>query len=528
MKDFQISNIRISVTEPVKSLKPLVLKKFHIKEEEVACFQILRSSVDARKKSDVVYDYRVRVVLKSARPDLCGHPDITPYAPPAPVTYPEWRFPEPPVIVGFGPAGMFAALYLARCGAKPIVVERGSRVEQRRQDVDTFLKTRVLNPDSNIQFGEGGAGTYSDGKLTTNLHNEWIGFVLEEFYKHGATEDVTYAANPHVGTDYLEKVVRNIREEIISLGGTFHFNTCFLNYVKNKQNGLQVECSNSLIFNTNHLLLCIGHSARDTIRHLYGKGVAMEAKAFSIGVRVEHQQKTINQMQYGRFSQYLPSASYKAAVHLPDGRGVYTFCMCPGGTVMASASEDGTIVTNGMSEKSRSGKNANSALLVGVEPTDFYKDSPLDGLSFQEKYERLAFEVSRDYRAPANLMKEFLAGKVAASIRSVKPSYPHGVCFCDLNRCLPDYVVRSLRGAIPLIDRRLNGFNDSAAALTGVETRSSSPVRILRNEQRESNISGIYPVGEGAGYAGGITSAAIDGLRTAMAIVLAGNNSPSL
>ena len=523
MKDFQISNIRVSVIEPVEYLKPLVLKKFRIKEEEVELFRILRSSVDARKKNDVVYDYRVRIVLKSARPDLSGHPDVTPYAPPTPMTYPEWKFPEPPVIVGFGPAGMFAALYLARCGAKPIIVERGSRVEQRCVDVDTFLKTRVLNPDSNIQFGEGGAGTFSDGKLTTNLHNEWIGFVLEEFYKHGATEDVTYTANPHVGTDYLEKVVRNIREEIISLGGTFHFNTCFLNYEKNQQNGLKVECSNSLIFNTNHLLLCIGHSARDTIRHLYGKGMAMEAKAFSIGVRVEHLQRKINQMQYGKFAQYLPAASYKAAVHLPDGRGVYTFCMCPGGTVMASASEDGTIVTNGMSTKSRDGKNANSALLVGIEPTDFYKDSPLDGLNFQETFERKAFEVARDYRAPANLMKEFLQGKVATAIRNVKPSYPHGIIFTDLGRCLPDYVVRSLRGAIPLIDRRLKGFNDPDAVLTGVETRSSSPVRILRNEQRESNIAGIYPVGEGAGYAGGITSAAIDGLRTAIAITKGAN-----
>ncbi|MBR0076805.1 MAG: hypothetical protein IJP72_00225 [Bacteroidales bacterium] len=519
MKDFQIANIRVSVTVPVESLKSLALKKFRIKEEEVELFRILRSSVDARKKNDVVYDYRVRVVLKSARPDLCGHPDVTPYSPPAPMTYGEWRFPEPPIIVGFGPAGMFAALYLARCGAKPIVIERGGKVEDRRHDVDNFLKTRILNPNSNIQFGEGGAGTFSDGKLTTNLHNEWIGFVLEEFYKHGATEDVTYAANPHVGTDYLEKVVHNIREEIISLGGTFHFNTCFLNYEKNRQNSLKVECSNNLVFNTKHLLLCIGHSARDTIRHLYEKGVAMEAKAFSIGVRVEHLQRKINTMQYGRFAQYLPAASYKAAVHLPDGRGVYTFCMCPGGTVMASASENETIVTNGMSEKSRSGKNANSALLVGVEPADFYKDSPLDGLAFQEQFERKAFEVSRDYHAPANLMKEFLQGTVATAVRSVKPSYPHGICFCDLSRCLPDYVIRSLRGAIPLIDRRLKGFNDADAVLTGVETRSSSPVRILRNELRESSIAGIYPVGEGAGYAGGITSAAIDGLRTAMEIV---------
>ena len=519
MKDFQISNFRVSVTMPVESLKPMVLKKFHIREDEVELFRILRSSVDARKKNDVVYDYRVRLVLKSTRPDLCGNPDITPYTPPAPMEYKEWRFPESPVIVGFGPAGMFAALYLARCGAKPIIVERGSQVEQRREDVDTFLKTRVLNPDSNIQFGEGGAGTFSDGKLTTNLHNEWIGFVLEEFYKHGATEDVTYAANPHVGTDYLETVVRNIREEIISLGGTFHFNTCFLHYAKNKQGILKVECSNNLFFNTKHLLLCIGHSARDTIRYLYASGVAMEAKAFSIGVRVEHLQRKINRMQYGSFAPYLPPASYKAAVHLPDGRGVYTFCMCPGGTVMASASEDGTIVTNGMSTKNRDGENANSALLVGIEPTDFYKNGALDGLDFQEQFERKAFEVARDYRAPANLMKEFLQGKVATVLRSVRPSYPHGIYFTDFGRCLPDYVVCSLRKAIPLIEKRLKGFNDADAVLTGIETRSSSPVRMLRNEQRESSVSGIYPVGEGAGYAGGITSAAIDGLRTAMAIV---------
>lgn len=519
MKDFQVSNIRLSVTSPLESVKKLALKKLRIKDNEVESIRILRSSIDARKKNDVVYDCRLRIVLRSDRPDLNGHPDISPYTPPTPVHYPKWTFPDPPIIVGFGPAGMFAALYLARCGANPIIIERGNKVEQRRQDVDKFLKTKKLNPNSNIQFGEGGAGTFSDGKLTTNLHNEWIGFVLEEFYKHGATEDVTYAATPHVGTDYLEKVVRNIREEIISLGGTFHFNTTFLNYEKKQQDILTIECSNNLTLRTRHLLLCIGHSARDTIRHLYDKGLTMEAKAFSIGVRVEHLQGSINRMQYGRFAQFLPAASYKAAVHLPNGRGVYTFCMCPGGTVMASTSEEETIVTNGMSEKSRSGKNANSALLVGIEPTDFFKDSPLDGLTFQEKYERLAFEVSRDYRAPANLMKEFLQDTVATAVRSVKPTYPHGITFCDLSHCLPDYVVRSLQSAIPLIDKRLKGFNDPDAVLTGVETRSSSPVRMVRNEQRESNIAGIYPVGEGAGYAGGITSAAIDGLRTAMAIV---------
>lgn len=323
--------------------------------------------------------------------------------------------------------------------------------------------------------------------------------------------------NPHVGTDYLEKVVRNIRLEIESLGGEFHFSTTFTDFTCD--NGvLTIQCSNDLSLQTNHLLLGLGHSARDTIRTLHQKGLTMEPKPFSMGVRIEHQQNRINKMQYGNYAKFLPPASYKGVIHLKD-RSVYTFCMCPGGTVMASASEPNTIVTNGMSERNRDKANANSALLVNVTPEDYYKDSPLDGLDYQEKYEKMAFDVAGDYRAPGNMVGEFLEHRVAKTYRSVKPSYPHGIVYCDFERCMPKYVVDAMREALPLFDRKMRGFADPEAFMTGIETRSSSPVRMLRNDNRMSNISGIYPMGEGAGYAGGIMSAAIDGLKTAIQIV---------
>lgn len=511
----KISNIKIPVTETT-DLKKYVLRHFPIKADNIEEMKILRQSVDARKKSQVFYLYQLLLKLKKEDESLLNNSSISLYKPHAEVQYAEWKAEHRPVVVGFGPAGMFAALYLARCKARPIVIERGSRIEQRKQEVEEFLRHRRLNPNSNVQFGEGGAGTFSDGKLSTNVNDDFIQFILEEFYRHGACEDVCYAAQPHVGTDYLAKVVCNIREEIISLGGEFHFNTIFTDYTTEK-GVVSVFCDNDKIFRTNHLLLCLGHSARDTIRHLYDKGLSMEAKAFSMGVRIEHKQKDINRMQYGQFASFLPAASYRAVVHLKE-RSVYTFCMCPGGTVMASANDEHTIVTNGMSEKSRDKENANSALLVGVNPEDFVKDSPLDGLSFQEKYERKAFDVSGDYRAPANLVGEFLRGQVAKNVRTVKPSYPHGICFCDLNQCLPKFVVQSLRESLPLIDRKLRGFANPDAVMTGIESRSSSPVRILRGEDRQSNVPGIYPVGEGAGYAGGIVSAALDGLKTAMKI----------
>ncbi len=511
----KVSNINI-LANSTENLEDAVCKRLGIKAAEIKDFKILHAAIDARKKSAVFRNYQVLLELKSDNRRLLETKGVALYEPPATIEYHEWKHEKRPIVVGFGPAGMFAALYLARCHARPIVIERGSPIETRKQEVKTFLEKRVLNENSNIQFGEGGAGAFSDGKLTTNNNSDLIHFVLEEFYKHGATEDVLYEANPHVGTDYLEKVVRGIREEIKSFGGEIHFNTTFTDF-KTEGEVVRITCNNGLEFETEHLLLGLGHSARDTIRQLYKRGVPMEAKPFSMGVRIEHLQKKVNEAQYGTFAKWLPAATYKGAVHMKE-RSAYTFCMCPGGEVMASASEKESIVTNGMSTKARNKENSNAALLVNVNPEDYYNGSPLDGLEYQAKYEKAAFAVSGDYRAPGNLVKEFLQGNIAKEPRSVKPSYPHGIVFNDFRECLPDFVVKSLREAIPLFARRLPFFADGDAVLTGVETRSSSPVRILRDENRESEIAGLYPIGEGAGYAGGITTAAIDGLKTAMRV----------
>ncbi|MBR4786657.1 MAG: FAD-binding protein [Bacteroidales bacterium] len=510
----KLSNIRIPVGSK-DGLKATVCRQFGIRMEDMQDFRVVRQAIDARKRNNVVFDYQVMVTLPEQYQRLVDQAGVSVWQPPVEVVYPRWRGTHRPVVVGFGPSGMFAALYLARCQARPIILERGERIEERKLSVAAFLNHRTLNIRSNVQFGEGGAGTFSDGKLNTNVHSEYNTFILNEFYKHGANEDVTYMQNPHVGTDYLEKVVRNIRLEIESLGGEFHFNTTFVDF---RQEGslLHLQCDPDIALVTEHLLLGLGHSARDTIRQLHAHGLLMEPKPFSMGVRIEHLQRNINRMQYGAAARLLPPASYKGVVHLKE-RSVYTFCMCPGGTVMASASEPNSIVTNGMSERSRDKANANSALLVNVTPEDYFHNSPLDGLAYQEKYERMAFEVAGDYRAPGNLVGEFLQNRIARQHRSVTPSYPHGIVYCDFNRCMPDYVVESLRESIPLMDRKMRGFADPDAVMTGVETRSSSPVRILRGNDRQCVVKGIYPMGEGAGYAGGIMSAAIDGLKTAMA-----------
>ena len=512
---YELSNLKVSPLDE-RELKDIIKNKLKINNFE---YKIIQKSIDAREKNNILIIYKLLIETE----EKIKYKDIKIYQEKnIKLEYPKWNKKYSPVIVGFGPAGMFAALYLARCNAKPIIIERGSKIEKRKEEVNNFIKNKILNNNSNIQFGEGGAGTFSDGKLTTNLKDPLINFILNEFYIHGAKEDVLYDARPHVGTDYLEKIVRNIRLEIESLGGTFFFNHLFNgyedfnDYIKiNVKNLLNSETIN---INTNHLLLGIGHSAKDTIRLLYNQyNLNMEQKSFSMGVRIEHKRDDINYAQYGKFKDYLPAAYYNLSYH-NENRGIYTFCMCPGGYVMASQSDDNTIVTNGMSNNLRDNINSNSALLVDVRPSDYDKGSPLDGIDYQEKYEHLAYELSKDYRAPANLCKEFLNDEVAKEERSIKTSYPHGLYFCDLNKCLPDYVIKGLKDGIINFDKKLKGFNNPDAILIGIESRSSSPVRILRDENRMSNKKYIYPIGEGAGYAGGITSAALDGLKTAIKI----------
>ncbi len=511
---YQINNFKIS---PKANLDKEIKNKLRLNDFK---YKILLKSIDARDKANVklVYNLMIETNEKIHNKNLVPFKDKK-----IDLEYPKYPYNDRPIIVGFGPAGMFSALYLARCNARPIIIERGSKIEIRKEKVNDFLKNKVLSPNSNVQFGEGGAGTFSDGKLTTNLKDPLINWILNEFYVHGAKEDVLYDSKPHIGTDYLEIIVKNIRLEIESLGGEFYFDTKFLSFNKNDL-GLDILAKSTINdmeyhFKTNHLLLGLGHSAKDTIRDLYNKmNLNMEQKAFSMGVRIEHPKELIDKAQYGEFYKYLPAAYYKLSTHKND-RGIYTFCMCPGGYVLASQSDLNTIVVNGMSNNDRKSINSNSAILVDVKPNDYDKGNVLDGIDYQEHYEKLAYSLSNDYRAPANLVKEFLADDVATSLRSVNTTYPHGLFFTDLRKCLPGFVVDGIKSGILDFDKKLKGFNNPDSILIGIESRSSCPIRILRDKNGESSIKGIYPIGEGAGYAGGITSAALDGLKAALKIV---------
>ena len=505
ISDFKVSPLNNNLYNEIK--KQLKITNFS--------YKILHKSIDARKKDNVFINYSLMI----STDEKINYKNIELYKEEInDFKYPNWKYDDRPVIVGFGPAGMFSALYLARANARPIIIERGSKIDERKKAVKKFLETKELNESSNIQFGEGGAGTFSDGKLTTNVKDKRIRFILNEFYKHGAKEDILYDAMPHIGTDYLEIIVKNIREEIISLGGEFYFDTIFIKALE-KEDSIDLVLKNDkeFIINTKHLFLGIGHSAKDTIRYLYNDlKLNMEQKQFSMGVRIEHKREKINEAQYGKFHKYLPSAYYKLAAHNLDNRGVYTFCMCPGGFVMASQSNKDTIVVNGMSNNDRLNENSNSAILVDVRKEDFDKGNVLDGIDYQEYYEKLAFNISKDYRAPSNLVKEFLNDEIATSERSIKTSYPHGLFFADLNKCLPKFVVDNIKFGIKEFDKKIKGFNDPDAILIGIESRSSCPIRMIRDKEYKSSNKYIFPIGEGAGYAGGITSAALDGLKVAM------------
>jgi len=494
----------------------------HISVSKIRHLRIVRRSVDARKKPDIKIIYTIDVAVDGNEKRLlkqsgCKRATIAPvsyYKAAKNVPAPENR----PIVVGFGPAGMFAALVLAIAGWKPLVLERGEDAASRHEKVQKFFETGALNTRSNVQFGEGGAGTFSDGKLNTGVNNVRISWILEQFVKAGAREDILYDAKPHVGTDVLLNVVQNIRRRIISLGGEVRFNTQVTGLCTEdgKLTGLKTEAGEIIPCDT--CVLAIGHSARDTFEMLEETGIPMEPKPFAMGVRIEHKQTTVDKSQYGQVSPVLPPADYKLVQHL-EGATVYTFCMCPGGHVVAAASEEGRVVTNGMSYADRDGENANAALLVTVNPADFPFEGALGGMQWQREIEEKAYNVSGSYHAPAQLVGDFLAGKASTGAGTVQPTYRPGVTWCDLHDVLPAKITSSIAEALPLLDGKLKGFAADDAVMTAPETRSSSPVRILRDDTRQSPLQGLYPIGEGAGYAGGIMSAAIDGMMTAEAIL---------
>ncbi len=498
-------------------------KLLKIQNSKILKLTIVRRSIDARKKPDVKIVYTVDVavsgnekrILKQCGSKRASLVEGTYYKPPK--TAPQ--IPQPPVVVGFGPAGMFAALILAQAGLKPIVLERGEDAATRHEKVARFFATGQLDPQSNVQFGEGGAGTFSDGKLNTGVNNPRIQWVLDQLVRFGAGEDILYDAKPHVGTDVLLQVVQNLRQRVIDLGGQVRFQSQVTGICQ--ENGILtgLQINGCQVLPCSKAIFAVGHSARDTFRMLYDLGIPMEAKPFAMGVRIEHKQSLINTAQYGQDNPVLPPADYKLVKHL-ENETVYTFCMCPGGYVVAAASEEGRLVTNGMSNCAREGENANAALLVSLGPKDRPSDHPLALMHWQEEIEAAAFRAGGGaYRAPAQLVGDFLAGRPSTGAGSVQPTYRPGVTWCDLHTVLPEKITTALKQALPQLEGSLAGFSQEDAVLTAPETRSSSPLRILRDETKMCSISGLYPAGEGAGYAGGIMSAAIDGIACAEELI---------
>ncbi len=544
----RLQNITLDFRHSAEALRRAVLLQLGMESRDLISFRVCKKSIDARKRSHIQFIYQVDVEVRDEGAVLTrlGADSLVKPVPDESYVMPVGAAQAAcaasgrarPIVVGAGPCGLFAALLLAQAGLRPVLLERGKPALERVRDVARFWETGQLDPESNVQFGEGGAGTFSDGKLTTQIKERGnrIRKVLEELILAGAPPEIAYEAKPHVGTDQLVGVVMRLRQAIEACGGEVRFgaHVTGLQVREGRVQGVRLASGEEL--EAGAVALAIGHSARDTFRMLHETGVPMEAKSFSIGVRIEHPQGVIDRAQYGAFGgdPRLGPAEYKLVHHCANGRSVYTFCMCPGGQVIAAASETGGVVTNGMSVHARNDANANAAVLVGVNPDDFLIPelcaegrSPLAGVEFQRHWEVLAFRAGGgDYSAPAQTVGDFLAGRGSVSLGAVEPSYRPGVCPSDLAGCLPSFAVEALRQALPVLGRKLGGFSMPEAVLTGVETRSSSPVRIVRGDDFQSaGVAGLFPAGEGAGYAGGIVSAAVDGLRVAEAILADWGNS---
>ncbi len=520
-----LRNLNVSLDD-CNNLKACSAQKLKTDENNIQSIKVMRRSIDARKKQDVHFVYTLLIELKNNESIICRNCKSAEF-------YKEEKIEEftpvrekniKPVIIGSGPAGLFAALEFIKYGYSPIIVERGSPIEQRVDDVEKFINTHRLNCESNVQFGEGGAGTFSDGKLNTGISSEFRKGVLQSFVDFGAPEDILFDSHPHIGTDVLRNVVVNIRKYIQANGGAYLFNTKLVDIVINNSKVVGAVVSQNGKNNTidcDSIVLAVGHSARDTFLMLKEKHIAMEQKNFAVGVRIEHLRETIDKGRYGDFYNHnaLGAASYNLSTRV-NGEGLFTFCMCPGGTVVSATSTEGGIVTNGMSYHARDGVNSNSALLVGVSTADFGSNDVLAGMAFQSNIEKSAYNFTDSYKAPCQRLSDFMQNKATINFGSVIPSYQNGVVAGEISCCLPSKVTDVIRAGIPALANQLPGFDCGDAVLTAPETRSSSPVRIIRDATCQSNVMGLYPCGEGAGYAGGITSSAVDGIKVARAVMI--------
>ena len=531
----RITDLQLPLDHPESALKDAILKRLKIKASDLKSFLIFKRSYDARKKTAIILIYTIDVELENEEDvlrltkDIQGQAKITrtPDTSYKFVTEASHQdFPRP-IVIGFGPCGLFAALILAQMGFKPIVLERGKAVRERTKDTWGLWRKRELQPESNVQFGEGGAGTFSDGKLYSQIKDpkHYGRKVLTEFVKAGAPEEILYVSKPHIGTFRLVKMIEEMRANIIELGGEIRFQQKVTDFDVRDGKLCGVTVNDKDYIEADHVVLAVGHSARDTFQLIYDKGIYVEAKPFSVGFRIEHPQSIIDKARFvpNAGNKILGAADYKLVHHASNDRSVYSFCMCPGGTVVAATSEPGRVVTNGMSQYSRNERNANSAIVVGINPEVDYPGHPLAGIDFQRKLESKAFELGGGtYNAPGQLIGDFLENRASSNLGEVVPSYKPGITLCNLADALPEFAIKAIREAIPEFDKQIKGFALKDGILTGVETRTSSPIRIKRNDKdmQSLNTRGLFPAGEGAGYAGGILSAAIDGIKVAEALAL--------